>query len=178
LAYPASRTGKQFIVVDGAEGTEYPALYLGGMLRFSPDSRRLAYAASRGAGCLVVVDGQAGKQFGEVSPPAFSPDSKRLAYVGATWKSSYSVGRQLLGLLFLPLAAGTPGGAEAALGAGWSKYCRWRVVVDGVETGEYGLPRPEGLVFDGPNLLHADVRRGRKTVRFQVEIEGHHDTGQ
>jgi hypothetical protein len=72
--------------VDGEEGKEYgedmiwidPSLP---NLRFSPDSKCLAYWAGRGGKWLVVVDGVEGKEYDGIGgPPLFSPSSSRVAY--------------------------------------------------------------------------------------------------
>lgn len=49
-------------MVDGVEGKEYDGLG-GGMLTFSPDSKRVAYWARRGDRWLVVLDGVEGPEY-------------------------------------------------------------------------------------------------------------------
>jgi roadblock/LC7 domain-containing protein len=57
-------------------------------VRFSPDSKHVAYTAQMGESwktlCSVVVDGQEGPGFARVWNPVFSPDGKHLAYLADT----------------------------------------------------------------------------------------------
>ncbi len=76
LVFVGVRNGKALLWVDGK--TLPPAE--DDSLRWSADSRRLAYVVSTEAGEHVVVDGRPLPGGDLVSPPTFSPDGRQVAY--------------------------------------------------------------------------------------------------
>ena len=83
IAWVEGRGSKFVVVVDGKPGLAYDAIGAGS-LRFSTDSRQVAYAASTGSnGFFVVVDGNAGPEYDLIgaNTQIFSSDGKRVAYV-------------------------------------------------------------------------------------------------
>ncbi len=170
VAYVAHNGSKSSVVVDGPAGAEYDCVHAR-TLQFSPDSRRLAYVAAHGRKHRVVVDGVEGKPYPGIESLCFSPDSRHVAYLVSRSKTSFVLGKQVLGVLAAPLAIALAGpyGVDA-LTAGWSRSNRWRVVVDGVETREYGVPYHRAIVFESPKRLHVDTMHGRGLHRMEVEI--------
>jgi hypothetical protein len=156
-------------VVDGSEQGEYDGLACGS-LRFSPDSRRLAYAAKRGDKPFVVVDGHEEAPYDAVADILFSPDSRRIAY-----------GAQRGGKQFVVVDGHEEreyDGVEDLLFSPDSRrvaYCARRgekqfLVVDGVEGEPYdGFPSDSRLVFDSPNTLSHLAIRGIEMFLLEVE---------
>jgi Tol biopolymer transport system component len=64
-----------------------------GTLRFSPDSRRLAYVARRDRKLLVVVDGKEGHEHDGVANQClvFSPDSQRVGYMAFSFPNKWKM---------------------------------------------------------------------------------------
>ena len=60
LAYAALRSGKWFVVVDGAEGRPYDDIH---NLQFTADGSHYVYTARRGAKYFVVADGAEGRAY-------------------------------------------------------------------------------------------------------------------
>jgi len=84
LAYSArisSSPPKSCLVVDGRECPPFCSQIIDETLRFSPDSKRIAWVACTDEGQKLVLDGVEGKPWFSVSSPVFSPDSKHIAYI-------------------------------------------------------------------------------------------------
>ena len=74
-------TGTDFVVVNGKEGKPYQSI--SSLLRFSPDSKHLAYLAGKGSsGVKVLVRDDIETKFAHLHLGSFSPDSQHLACVG------------------------------------------------------------------------------------------------
>jgi Tol biopolymer transport system component len=74
-------TGTDFVVVNGKEGKPYQSI--SSLLRFSPDSKHLAYLAGKGSsGMKVLVRDDIETKFAHLHLGSFSPDSQHLACVG------------------------------------------------------------------------------------------------
>src|SRR5579872_5677717 len=95
VAYRVRSGFKQAIVLDNTEGRYYNSIAKDS-IRFSPDSRRLAYVARYPGGFLsreksvVVIDGQEEEKYDWIcrSGPVFSPNSKTVFYgaaIGGKW---------------------------------------------------------------------------------------------
>jgi len=74
----------QFVVVDGKEGKEYDGI-VAGSLKFSPDSKHLAYVAVRGEKRFVVVDGKEGKEYDGIGQAV--SNSVQTASIWLMWQS-------------------------------------------------------------------------------------------
>jgi len=151
VAYIASRAGKQFFVIDGAEGPEYDEVgTLGGgggnpeyeysrwFVAFSDDGRHCAYRANRDGKWLEVADGVEGKAYDEIEPygPMFSKDGLHVAY-------------------------------SARRGQ------KWIPVIDGAEGPEYDELPCRGLRFsdDGKHLSYA-ARIGKEWFAVRDGVRG------
>lgn len=146
LAYTVKTNQGEFVMLDGVAGKTYtsiPRLPLteAGVteqIKFSPDSRRVAYVAGRGKKFLVVVDGKEGSEYDriDVGAPNFSPDSRRLAYFAQRGGKTLAVVDGIESKPFdtthssAPLFS--PDSQHVVYGADHGK--QMRVVVDGVET--------------------------------------------
>ena len=138
---------KHFVVVNGKEGKKYDHMF-SDSLRFSPDSKRVAYVAirvrkkffwfgERIAKRCVVVNGKEGKEYGEekgrglIPSPVFTPDSK---YVVCIVKDDYNAFIVVDGKIVpepLPL---------------YKEYDYSNKYI--------GLLEDSEIVFDGPRSLH------------------------
>lgn len=76
-AYVANQGGREFVVVDGAEGKQYDDI---DDLQFTADGRHVVFAARRGGKSLVVVDGVEGREY-DGFVPVGGPESQRLLSV-------------------------------------------------------------------------------------------------
>ena len=98
FAYVVQRGRSSYHFARGIEGLKYSVVVnddvddlafdeiSGASLRFSPDSKRLAYiAAHQGKGFVCVIDGRESIAYAAVGQdsPIFSPDSRRVAYAAA-----------------------------------------------------------------------------------------------
>ncbi|KKW40890.1 MAG: hypothetical protein UY90_C0068G0003 [Candidatus Peregrinibacteria bacterium GW2011_GWA2_54_9] len=89
IAFVAAEGGRQFVVVDGVEGSRYErvsvpyrgALWDPPLLRFSDDGGTVSYIASEGNRSFVVVGGEEGVAYRAVYPPVFLPGSQEVAYL-------------------------------------------------------------------------------------------------
>lgn len=79
VAYTASDSDNNVLVLDGVEQKEYPGVFF---LAFGPDSRRLVLKTKSGEQDVLVVDGVEGKPYTSIAQETitFSPDGRRLAY--------------------------------------------------------------------------------------------------
>jgi len=192
MAYVTDRGGRRFVVVDGKEGKQYQKVTA---LQFSPDGKRLAYEAEGGYKWnrysfgmrptrYVVVDGVEGKEYDSVGLIVFSPDGKHVVHAASAGRNSLLVvdglesneyqqiggqgrisGERYCGPVFSPDSKRLA--YLARLGS------KWLVVVDGMKSKEYdGLVGDSSLVFDGPNALHALLRRGTEFLRVELEAFG------
>lgn len=72
------QNGPSSVVVDGRRGPEYDAIH---HLRFSPDSRHLAYVGLQGRKTFLVIHGRARLgPYAQAGPPVFSKDSRKVGY--------------------------------------------------------------------------------------------------
>jgi Tol biopolymer transport system component len=82
--YVASHTGRAesyrraFVVMDGAEGTEYDYIHYP---QFSPDGKHSVYEAWRDGKRFLVVDGKEEELKGKVCSLQISSDSRRIGYI-------------------------------------------------------------------------------------------------
>jgi len=81
LAYVGRKSGKDFVVADGAAGAPYDAV---GNLAFTPDGRHVVYTARRGGKSLVVVDGAGGREYDGFLPVHSHEREGHLNVEGAT----------------------------------------------------------------------------------------------
>lgn len=93
LAYYGQREGRPFACLDGEViGAEYDAV---GGVRFSPDSRRVAFVALQGSDKRWVADGEPGPLFDELTyemqhiPFQWSADGSHFAHVGVLKKKHH-----------------------------------------------------------------------------------------
>ncbi len=190
VAYRAGVGGRQVVVVDGKEEVPYdgvaqgegPGFFPGSWwvaidylyLRFSPDSRRVAYEAILGARVLAVVDGKEEKYNSEEyngvrEGPIFSPNSRRVAYAvslpneqcwfvmvdGKKEKPYDLIGEE--SLVFSPDSQRVAYSAKAS--------AKWLVVVDGKEESPYDCI-DEGPIFspDSRRVVYAACVGGKQFV--------------
>jgi Tol biopolymer transport system component len=131
-------TGESFVVVDGQEGKRYKRVWPD-YVRFSSDSKHVAYAANSGNEWFVVVDGKEGKRYDFVSDTTFSPNDSQLAYVAHMGSKAFvvhdgNIGKQydqITGLVF------SPDGKTLAYAAYAKKDKKWFVVINGQEGNAY-----------------------------------------
>jgi len=159
------------VVIDGKEDKQYDGLWEGTLIRFSPDSKRVAYNARVGKEGFVVIDGK--KEYGidlGLSNPIFSPDSKRVAYEALVHHRDcvFVDGKEVMALsdVFGPLLF-SPDSQHIA----WvntmmvieqdekGKELRSRheyfVVMDGKEGKQYdGFLEGVRIIFDSPHTFH------------------------
>jgi hypothetical protein len=165
LVYVVTESGRQRVVLDGREGSEYIWLAAGPSFNsgpiFSADSQRLAYVGPRDVGgykFFTVVHGPNGevKELeapGIPGPPVFSPDSQHLAYAVSNKASDESAG------------------------------ANWHVVVDGREEKGYRVLSTPIDEFNMPvfsrdshRLAYAVNYEGAgKRPSWRVVIDGHEE---
>ena len=156
VVYAAQRGGKWFIVKEGEPSEELKfQLDKGSNIVLSPDGNRVAYVASRDRNQFVVVDSEPGKEYDKVGYLIFSSDARRFAYIAAKGPNRFVVcdgveGKHFEGML--------PGPAFSAKGLHFAyaalRQGKWRVVLDGDETGNaHDRIFPPGIVFS-PDETH------------------------
>jgi hypothetical protein len=83
LAYVGTREGRQVLVRDDREETEYDKICGDYEIPlFSADGRHLAYTALKDGRYIVVHDGKESPAFDGVRPPVFSADGKHVVFAG------------------------------------------------------------------------------------------------
>lgn len=78
LAYRVQRKGNHHVLLDGVPGPASDGVPC--QIRFSPDSRRIAYFARRGKEIYMVVDQQERRDWPGFGNAVFSPNSQSVAY--------------------------------------------------------------------------------------------------
>jgi WD40 repeat protein len=170
--------GDRFTVIDGKETVYKSHGFMGGPigwrgLRFSPDSRHVAFGArddNRGKGEFVVVDGKEGPLYDNVDGKnlAFSPDSNHLAYIARTGKKFFAVvdgqeGKRYDGL-FPPIAFSADG-KHAAYLVQLGKNS-WAAVIDGEEGEPSFSIVPESARFDSSgSFRYLALRPGPQKIQ-------------
>ena len=169
VGYVAQQGSSMFVVLDGAEGPRFDAIY---GLVFSQEGGRVAYTALRGQQMACIVDGVAQGSYDGVGPPVFSPDGARLMYPAEQGKR------------FAIVVDGTPEGdySRAPMAYDFSpdgeRYAyvtvakralrgeRWCCVVDGVPGPEFDGIESRPVFSEHEEHLAYVARRGDE--RFAV----------
>jgi len=162
IAYGASKQGKCLVNVDGREGTPFDAV---DRIRFSPDSKHIAYVARLGEEHFLVFDDKIeGKCYRGgigVDPPVFSPDGKHLAYVAVGEKSWFVIldGQEQEHFEKVADLAFSPDSAHLAYLAKMGG--KGSIVVDGIRHGAYEEVGTGSITFspDSAHYVFMGIRR-------------------
>lgn len=168
FAYTAKLTANSSgvcAVLDGVEGTAYPAI-TPRSLTFSPDGRRFAYRVETGTKQFWVIDGEEMPQHERVGPITFSKDGARFGYSAGTATSQTIVTER----------PNWPGKSyDAAGGVGFSpdgkrmayaarRGTREFVVIDEVKGKEYDRVAEPMFNASGTRVAYEAVRDKRAMV--------------
>jgi len=154
LAYVASSTGKQYVVVNGEIRGEYDGEY---GLYFSPDSKKIAYWAKKGSNWFIVVNGSEYpvnySEFSEPTSIIFTPDYSDFAYTfrNKDWSDEYIVhGNRIIGEYFDISYPSFVANNKLVFVASDEGYKNQRVVIDGQER------KPHDLIVLFPERNYSD----------------------